>query len=210
MSERSELRWEGIVTEKPIGTVAQVQVQRESLKIGSRPERRYDPAGLVAVARAVLTPRGVVGFSAQGARLLDIHHADHPDTHNRDGSNALSLGFTAHYRILQERYGGHLFLGCGGENLIVESARAFSLEDLSGTLILENGESGARAHLAVRQAMEPCREFSHFVNRTDDPLPSDVLRSTLASLRHGRRGFLAELLEPDRFEVRRGDHVFLA
>jgi hypothetical protein len=40
--------------------------------------------------------------------VLDVHHADHPDTRNARLVNGLSLLPRAHYDRLRARYGEHL------------------------------------------------------------------------------------------------------
>ncbi|HJZ46707.1 MAG TPA: hypothetical protein VKE41_06060, partial [Roseiflexaceae bacterium] len=77
---------------REIGSIKQVQIQRSSLKQGQRPQRYYDPAPLLAVERLRLAPDGVVGLGPAGEQLIDVHHASHPDSKNRQGMNAISIG----------------------------------------------------------------------------------------------------------------------
>src|SRR5690349_18726061 len=115
---------------REIGRIKQIQIQRASLKQGQRPHRYYDPAPLLVVERLRLAPGGVSAASAQGEPIVDIHNASHPETKHRQSLNGISIGFTSHYRAMRERYGAHLADGIAGENILVESDRMWSLDEL--------------------------------------------------------------------------------
>src|SRR5215212_7085368 len=104
---------------RKLGLIKHVQLQRASLKQGQRPQRYYDPTPLLLVERLQLTPGGVRAVSAEGVPIIDIHHADHPETKNSQGKNGISISFTSHYRAMRERYGAHLPDGCAGENILI-------------------------------------------------------------------------------------------
>src|SRR5258708_756899 len=111
-----------------IGLIKHVQLQCSSLKQGQRPQRYYDPSPLRLVERLRLAPAGVSAVSADGIPIIDIHHADHPESKNSLGKNGISLGFTSHYRAMRDRYGAHLTDGCAGENILVESDQVWSID----------------------------------------------------------------------------------
>ena len=96
---------------REIGLIKHVQLQRSSLKQGQRPHRYYDPAPLLLVERLRLAPGGVSGLSADGLPIIDVHHANHPETKNSLGMNGISIGFTSHYRAMRDQYGAHLSAG---------------------------------------------------------------------------------------------------
>ena len=95
-----------------------MQIQRESLKVESGSTRHYDPAPLLSVAQLRLTRNGVIGLTAAGEALIDVHHTDHLRSRNRE-DNYVSMGFSSYYAALRQRYGDHLTDGIAGENIIV-------------------------------------------------------------------------------------------
>src|SRR6266702_4866570 len=117
---------------RTIGTVTRLQIQRSSLKTGEKPDRIYDPAPLLPVPRLSVTPDGVLGASADGGWMVDVHHRTHPATKNEDGLHGVSLGFTSHYAAMRERFGERIVVGCAGENVIVATDRMFTYDDLAG------------------------------------------------------------------------------
>ena len=192
-----------------IGQIKQVQVQRASLKAGERPYRYYDPAPLLVVDGLLLSPGGVVGLSAGGEQVIDVHHADHPTSKNVRGVNGISIGFTSHYQAMRERYGPHLTDGIAGENILVGTDRTLLLADLGARLAIQTA-AGALLYLAELLVAAPCVEFSQFAARQGEQLPPEALKETLQFLHDGRRGFYATLTgEPDRAIVRAGDRVFV-
>ena len=192
---------------REIGLIKHVQLQRASLKQGQRLQRYYDPAPLLLVERLLLAPGGVRAVNADGVQIIDIHHADHPETKNRVGTNGISIGFTSHYRAMRDRYGAHLTDGCAGENILVESDQIWSIDQLGASLVIQraNGQLVALDRLICAA---PCVEFSRFAHLSDEPLTSDQLRTTLQFLDGGMRGFYARLADgqPDA-EIRAGDRV---
>src|SRR5207253_1296007 len=85
---------------------------------------RYNvPAPLLSVPALDLGESGVSAWNAQGERILDVHHKDHPASRNVRGSNGISIGFTAHYDALRARFGTHLEDGLAGENILVQTDR---------------------------------------------------------------------------------------
>ena len=195
---------------REIGLIKQIQIQRSSLKQGQRPLRYYDPAPLRVVERLRLGIEGAVGVDATGEQLVDVHHAGHPESKNRQGVNSISIGFTSHYRAMRERFGAHLADGCAGENILVETDCHWAAEQLGESLLIQcaNGRTIALSSVIVAA---PCVEFSHFAHLSAGPLTSDELRSTLQFLDGGMRGFYARLADGQpEAEIRAGDRIFSA
>lgn len=160
-----------------IGTVVRLQVQRSRLKPGVGSERVYDPAPLLEVDALDVTPRGVVGPGG----VLDVHHADHPDTRNVKLRNGLSVMTRGRYDALRARYGDRLVDGIAGESLLLDAG-----DDLAGDLLLET-ETGLLP--LVGEVAAPCVEFSRFVlGRGLGDTGPEVL-AAMKDLDGGARGF---------------------
>jgi hypothetical protein len=192
-----------------IGRVKQVQVQRASLKAGERPYRYYEPTPLLVVDGLLLSPGGVVGLCASGEQVIDVHNAEHPASKNVRGLNGISIGFTSHYQAMRERFGLHLTDGIAGENILVESDRAFALADLGERLAIQTSV-GTLIYLADLLVAAPCAEFSQFAASQGEKLPPEALKEALEFLHEGRRGFYATLAgAPTDAVVRAGDQVLV-
>ena len=174
---------------REIGKVVRLQVQTGSLKLGERPHRVYDPAPLAEVPRLRLTPRGAAGVRG-GDDLLDVHHGDHPATKWEPGREA-SFGFTSHYAKMRGEYGGHLADGCAGENVLVESAAVWTLQDLTGPggLSFRNAATGALLPLTCVSVADPCVEFSRYSIRNPLASPQEI-KPVLQFLGEGTRGYV--------------------
>ena len=172
---------------RELGRIVRLQVQRSSLKTGEKPTRVYDPARLLTVRHLAIGPDGVLGQATDGAWVVDVHHRAHPQTKNEDGAHGVSLGFTSHYAAMRDRFGDRVTLGCAGENIVVETERRVTFEDLEhGVALL--GEGGQElARLEVLQVAHPCRPFSGWA--LGGMVESDVLKETLQFLDGGMRGF---------------------
>lgn len=176
-----------------IGTVVRLQVQRARLKPGPATTRRYDPAPLCEVQALELGPRGVVG-RAGAERILDVHHADHPDTRNVRLGNGLSLLPRSHYALLRAAYGPHLVDGSAGESLLLDTTAPWGPEALGGRLWLETEGAtagGALLELTGARPAPPCVEFSRFALGRGPGDTGPEVRGALADLDHGVRGFYA-------------------
>jgi len=195
---------------REIGLIKHVQLQLSSLKQGQRPQRYYDPAPLLVVERLRLAIGGVSTMSAEGVPIIDIHHADHPETKNSLGKNGISIGFTSHYCAMRDRYGAHLTDGCAGENILVESDQVWSIDDLGAGLVIQHAD-GRMVALDGLMVAAPCVEFSRFAHLSADPLTSDQLRTTLQFLDGGMRGFYARLADGQAdADICTGDRVFVS
>jgi hypothetical protein len=194
--------------EHAFGTVVRLQVQESSLKVGTKP-RRYDPAPIRSVPAISLSPAGVIGLAENGESIVDVHHHDHPSSKNRRGENGVSLGFTAHYLAMRQRFGPHLADGIAGENILVEADRQFQIEELAAGVVVE-GTAGWWLELRPIIVAAPCVEFSRYALRfPDDARPDATVTEALRFLDAGMRGFYATYAgEPGVVEV--GARVFLS
>ncbi|HLI08832.1 MAG TPA: hypothetical protein VKV40_19880 [Ktedonobacteraceae bacterium] len=195
-----------------IGKIKQVQVQRSSLKAGQKPERYYDPTPLLVVEQLRLSPAGVIGITAEGDEIIDVHNADHPQSKNRE-DNGVSIGFSSHYESIRAQYGDHLWDGCAGENILieVERGRIFTLSDLGNQIAILAQATGEFVYLTDLQVAAPCVEFSRFAANFGMPLPPEEQKATLQFLHEGRRGFYATFIGGEDHGpalVQAGDRVF--
>jgi hypothetical protein len=190
-----------------IGRVKFVQVQRSSLKLGEKPDRRYDPTPLSIVDSLELSPEGVVGLNADGGRLIDVHNARHPQTKFGNGTAPISIGFTAHYHAMRERFGAHLTDGIAGENILIEVERPVELDDLGKQIIILNPDTKAQGILDMWSVAAPCEPFSQFA--AQERISGERLKTTLQFLHQGMRGFyLATAPGQPVFRVQAGDEVY--
>lgn len=173
-----------------IGTVVRLQVQRSRLKPGPATTRVYDPAPLLEVVALDVGPRGVVGVTDSGP-MLDVHHADHPDSRNRRLTNGLSLLPRAHYVALRKRFGAHLVDGIAGESMLLDTPSGWDAEGPGGeTLLLETADGG-RLELSEVAPMPPCIEFSRWCLRRPVGPVDDEVQAAMAALGDGARGYSA-------------------
>jgi hypothetical protein len=189
-----------------------VQIQRSSLKLGERPNRYFDPGALQHVERLSVAQEGALGVLADGTHILDLHNTTHPHTHNNSGS-PLSVGFTAHYQAMRDRFGEHVADGVAGENIIVTTDRAYGLDDLGERVGFQNPQTGQIVYLKVVKIVAPCNEFSQFCyqkGRHDgEPLSGAPLKETLQFLGEGRRGIVLTVENGVRFEIASGDIMLI-
>lgn len=187
-----------------IGTVVRLQIQRMPV----RGEGRYDPTPIQGVERAMVSARGVAGWSG-GGWMLDVHHADHPQVRGR-GLRALSMGFTSHYEAMGSRF-GDLALGMAGENIIVATQRRWSAAELAPGVVVRGGDDRDDLVLGPARPAEPCLEFTSFLLGLSRRAGRDEVETELAFLSGGTRGFLLDpgrLRSPQPLAV--GDEVWVA
>ena len=180
-----------------IGTVVRLQVQRSRLKPGRVPHRVYDPAPLLVATALDVNPRGVVGETADGP-VLDVHHADHPDTRNVKLTNGLSVMTRPRYARLRAQYGEQLIDGIAGESVLLDTDG-----DLTGALALES-ESGLLQ--LTGEPAPPCVEFSRFVIGRGPADTGPEVLAALVALDGGARGHY--LTTQDSGRVRVGHRLF--
>ena len=187
-----------------IGSIARLQIQRASLKVGQKPDRWYDPGPLHEVPALLVTPGGVrAEIDAQ--TVIDVHHRDHP--HSKfAGDNGVSVGFTAHYRAMRSHFGDHLSDGVAGENILVESEETIEEEQLARGLALVTA-TDLVVQLSMVRVAEPCVEFSRYALGRECGAGVDV-SNALRFLRGGMRGFYATYTGEDPMVVRPGDGVY--
>lgn len=185
-------------------SIVRLQVQVEPLKRGEKPHRWYDASRIRRVERLHVNADGAIG-EVDGRRILDAHHVGHPRSRNHGPVSGLSLGFTAHYRAMRERFGPRVTDGSAGENVLVDGEEPMTLEALEGAAL--RTPDGDVAFVDVRVA-EPCVEFSRFVLGVAPDDRSVTLREPLQQLRGGMRGFYVALARPVALEV--GDKLVIA
>ncbi|MGI8538021.1 MAG: hypothetical protein ACR2K2_16435 [Mycobacteriales bacterium] len=182
-----------------LGTVLRLQVQRSRLKPGERGARVYDPVPLLQVVALEVGPRGVVGVTEDGP-LLDVHHADHPDSRNVKLRNGLSLLPLPHHTALRTRYGEHLFDGAAGESLLLDTAGPWTLDALAGPLRLDTAD-GDLLELTHAAVASPCVEFSRFcLGRGLGPVDAAV-EQAMRDLDGGARGFYVRTAGSGRIQA---------
>jgi hypothetical protein len=195
---------------RELGRIKQVQVQRSSLKVKSSNFKYYDPTPLLVVESIELTPNGVFGITTNGKRVIDVHHRNHPTSHNRHRTNGVSLGFTSHYQAMRSQFGEHIVDGCAGENILIERDGIIALADLGSNIAIQSEETGQFVYLTKFKIAAPCVEFSQFAANHGMPLAAAPLKATLQFLNHGRRGFYATAQEQKTpVLVSAGDRVFV-
>ena len=160
-----------------IGTVVRLQVQRSRLKPGAATERVYDPTPLLEVDALDIGPRGVTGPGG----LLDVHHADHPDTRNVKLRNGLSVMTKGRYDALRTVYGPHLLDGLAGESLLLDAG-----DDLTGPMVLETDEGTIDV---TGEVAPPCVEFSRYVLQRGLGDTGPEVLAAMEQLGGGARGF---------------------
>jgi hypothetical protein len=169
-----------------LGVVARLQVQTSRLKPGPPAARVYDPSPLVEVEALEVGPRGCRGLR-DGEWLLDVHHADHPDTRNVALVNGLSVLPRSHHARMEARYGPHLVTGAAGESVLLDTDRDLELADLAGEVRLETTDGVLVLGDALVAA--PCVEFCRFALGLPVGPVGDDVKQALVDLDGGTRGF---------------------
>lgn len=184
-----------------VGRIVLLQVQRRRLK-GSGV---YDPGPLIASDRMLLTREGAL-VEVDGGWMIDAHHASHPERPHWSSRATVSVGFTAHYQKIESRF-GKVPLGVGGENIIVETDRIWTVDDLRPGLAIATDHGPVR--LIDWRIAEPCIPFTRFLLGTPDA-SADEIQDDLAFLKEGTRGFVTAMENlADPVEIRVGDEVRL-
>ena len=191
-----------------IGRIKQVQIQRSSLKIGQKPHRYYNPSPLLIVNSLLLSTRGAIGETADGEEIIDVHHADHPASRNRE-INGISIGFTSHYQSMRTHFGPHLLDGCAGENILVETKDEQEFARLEHGIAIQSAKTGQIIDLPDIIVAAPCVEFSQFAACDIVPLTGERLKEALQFLDQGKRGFYMTLApQQELATIQAGDMVF--
>ena len=194
-----------------LGTVVALHVQVESLKVGTPPQKRYNPAGIRQVKRLGLSADGVESWDENGSLLADVHNLKHPHSKNREGSNGISICFSSHYNLMRRRFGDHVTDGIAGENILVDmedSNEIFSEEVFARGIVIE-GADGNRVSLQNVIVAAPCVEFSRWALRfPDDARPDRTVTEAVQFLHEGTRGFYCRFAGSEAI-VHVGDNVLL-
>jgi hypothetical protein len=191
-----------------IGTVVRLQIQRKSLKVGEKPFRTYDPSPLLSVTRLNVTSQGAIALLPDGGEVIDVHHANHPES-KYAGDNSLSIGFTLNYAQMRERFGDHLFDGCAGENVLIQTDRPINLNDLRRGLLLR---CAADTFLRLDQisVAHPCVEFSRYSTQLPQAeKDSSTIKATLQFLEGGLRGYYTVPANDEPLMVSVDNQVYL-
>lgn len=170
-----------------IGPIIRLQIQRGALKVGEKGAKRYLTDSIQAADRLWISRDGVSALEP-GGETLDAHHRAHPLKKNDDGLHGVSVGFTGHYRAMQERFGAHMVLGCAGENIIVEAPRRLAPEEVAAGFLILDASGREKGHLLDVAVAHPCKPFTGFSLRNLAVAP-DVFQASLRFLDGGMRGF---------------------
>jgi hypothetical protein len=188
-----------------IGPIERLQIQRERLVIGTRPNRVYRPDPLTAVDSMVLSPDGPLAKINDGW-VVAVHHAAHPANPMPNLDRMLSVGFTSHYAAMAARFGAAP-IGIAGENIIVAADRMITSSDLAGGLVIERPD-GARIELKGAAVAEPCVPFTRYL-LNDQEADLELVTPNRDFLRNGMRGFvMATAGLAESVEISVGDLVY--
>jgi hypothetical protein len=172
------------MTERRLGRIVRLQIQRSIIK---HKGICYDPAGLATVEEAEIGPQGITGL-LDGARVMDVHHADHPSGRG-GGHRMLSIGFTGHYGLMDDRF-GDVPVGIAGENLITDCPGRLFEDDLEGTVVIR--AAAGEIELRGARVAAPCREFASFLLGRAALADREEIAGELAFLGDGLRGFILD------------------
>lgn len=187
-----------------LGPIVRLQIQRSALKTGEKPNRVYSPAPLLAVERLWVTPGGALGLAPDGSWIVDVHHRDHPRSRNEDGGHGISVGFTAHYDRMRDRFGAAVTPGCAGENLIAETRGVLGYDDVRHGLAVVGPDGAERLRIRVLEVARPCRPFTGWA--LGRQVEAEVLKESLRFLDGGMRGYYC--VAEGSTEIALGDRLF--
>jgi hypothetical protein len=193
-----------------VGTVARLQIQRSSLKVGQKPHRVYDTAPLLSVERMSVSSDGAIALLPGGQEVIDVHHREHPQSQYAD-VNGLSIGFTSHYARMRACFGDHVFDGCAGENVLIDTSELPEPSDVERGVMIRCAVTGVDLWLRDVRIALPCLEFSRFALRLPQvERESSEVKRALQFLEHGTRGYYVTPANPGApVVVSLGDRVYL-
>ncbi len=187
-----------------IGPIVQLQIQRGALKVGEKGAKRYLTDAIAVVERLRLSRDGVTALE-DSRETLDAHHRAHPLRKNDDGVHGVSVGFTSHYRAMQQRFGAHMAVGCAGENIIVEARRRVEPPEAGVGFVILDASGREKGRLVDLAVAHPCKPFTGFAHRGEAVAP-EVFKESLQFLDGGMRGFYCTWSSQNGpAEVERGD-----
>jgi hypothetical protein len=116
----------------------------------------------------------------------------------------LSFGFTPHYAAMRGRYGAHLYDGCAGETILVDTDHTVLLGEVQGGLTVPRAEAAPVQLGSVRVAL-PCREFSAYAQHGPG---AKALKEALQFLDNGMRGYCCCLTGGAEVVIAVGDEIW--
>ncbi|HJV23046.1 MAG TPA: hypothetical protein VJ570_10125 [Holophagaceae bacterium] len=171
------------------------------------PRRIFDPGPIREVPEVWVAPEGLVA-PLEAGYVLDVHHRNHPRSRNREGRNAVSLGFEGHYGVLRARFGDRMALGVAGENFIVAGTEVVAPGELAGGVLIRLG-SGGELRLGDVFPTPPCAPFAHWaLGHPEGDVDPRARKEALVSLGEGIRGFYASMEGAEPTRVALGDEVW--
>ena len=193
----------------PLGPIVRLQVQTSSLKIGEGNQQRFDLGALRSVEEIEVDDGGVWGIAADGPRIADVHHRDHPRSKIRGTLNGISAGFTRHYAEMRNRFGDHMTNGVAAESILIDYDQIVDLSALEQGIVVQT-QTGAMVHLVEFAIAEPCAPFSRWSLRyPEGKRPDRTVTETLQFLSNGLRGYYCRYIGPPA-RIRLGDQAFFA
>ena len=191
-----------------LGTIVLCQIHTDRMVV----DGRYETSYLLPVDRLWLTAEGLVGTKGNDA-LLHAHHAAHPNKYRPDNTKTflpnrlLSIGFTGHERLRDERFGPQP-MGIAAEDIIVDCDRRVDLAELAGGVRIRTATGPI--DLVGAAVAKPCVPFTkHLLG--DQDAPDDVIAPNRAFLGEGMRGYLFGLANmTDPVSITSGDEVWAA
>ncbi len=188
----------------PMGVIVLAQIQRVKLNTETTDGMVYRTTPLVAVDSFQLCDSGVVA-RVNGDRLLDRHHRSHPaESVAHRPERVMSIGFSGHYRLIEERFGSAP-LGVAGENVIVDLDERVSHDQVASGLVIRTSEGDLE--LDPPDVLNACVPFTKFLLQDPNASTSRVL-AALEFLGAGMRGYsMGAGRVPDYRTVRTGDLV---
>jgi hypothetical protein len=187
-----------------IGTVKFVQVQRESLKTTDGETRIFYTEPLQRVEKLRFTPQGIVGLSAQGEEIVDVHNESHARSRYR-GDNKISFGFLQNYERMRQRFGQHLKDGNAAESIVIDADIDISKLDLSRRFFIQHGDTVIELKAVI--PAPPCNEFSTYCLIV--PQCAEDIKAALQFLNNGTRGYYADLAIAGEYVVQAGDTLLM-
>ena len=193
-------------THEYLGTIVLCQIHTDRMVNGGR----YETHHLMASDRLWLTPDGLLGETA-GVATMHAHHRSHPNkfrsenTRNFLPHRLLSIGFTGHERLRNDRFGEHPS-GIGAEDVVVDCDRRLELSELGGGVQIRTG--AGPIDLVGASVAKPCVPFTkHLLG--DQDASDEVVAPNRAFLDDGMRGFLFGLENMgDPVAITVGDEVW--
>jgi hypothetical protein len=104
---------------------------------------------------------------------------------------------------MRAEFGDHLFDGCAGENILIETTGRVTMEMLTEGLVIQSGDQ--RVRLKIFCHAPPCRPFSGYVMHGTEA----TVKESLQFLDGGMRGFYGTLDRVSPLTIAVGDAVLL-